>query len=303
MSPSFSVLRGLRVLRSACTNHPHLTTCAVLFLATRVGLVLILYPRLQAFPEPRMLFLTALFTLPSWGIAMSCYRAVGCWRGMRRKDPDELDKELAWLVLPAHEGDRDVIFGAAVRRRRRLLNLGPNYQTSVACGSLAMIGLVLLATFTLPENVRYQDEIRHAQRGVPSKAQAGHGSTGDTRIFIAAMFHNNEAVIPHWTKEILRVISYIGVNNVFVSVVESYSEDNSPALLRAFESDVILRKIPHRILIQDTTIERPASMRAYWSCWRRTGESTTWRAGLTSNPEVSTTCGMEGNAIQARSTM
>ena len=48
------------------------------------------------------------------------------------------------------------------------------------------------------------------------------------RIFIAAAFHQNEDVLPYWSKSMLDAITYLGPDNVFVSVVENYSSDRSP---------------------------------------------------------------------------
>ncbi|KAJ7020735.1 cryptococcal mannosyltransferase 1-domain-containing protein [Mycena alexandri] len=71
------------------------------------------------------------------------------------------------------------------------------------------------------------------------------------------MFHNNAAVIPHWTTEMTKVINYLGPDNVFVSIVESYSDDTSSALLRGFDHKLEAMHVPHLILTDETSIPRP----------------------------------------------
>ncbi|KAJ7673899.1 cryptococcal mannosyltransferase 1-domain-containing protein [Mycena polygramma] len=74
------------------------------------------------------------------------------------------------------------------------------------------------------------------------------------------MFYNNAQVVPYWTKEITKLIHYLGPDNVFVSIVESYSTDSTPALLRTFDKTLENLGVPRRILTQDTTFVRPPSM-------------------------------------------
>lgn len=80
------------------------------------------------------------------------------------------------------------------------------------------------------------------------------------KIYIAALFHNNQNILPHWTREMTKVIQYLGEENVFVSILESYSLDNSPALLRSFDAQLETLGVERSIIVNDTTISRPASM-------------------------------------------
>ncbi|KAJ7788849.1 cryptococcal mannosyltransferase 1-domain-containing protein [Mycena olivaceomarginata] len=74
------------------------------------------------------------------------------------------------------------------------------------------------------------------------------------------MFYNNAYVLPYWIAEVSKLINYLGPDNVFVSIVESYSSDDSPALLRAFETKLQAMSVPNRILTHDTSVTRPPSM-------------------------------------------
>ncbi|TFY60951.1 hypothetical protein EVJ58_g4808 [Rhodofomes roseus] len=80
------------------------------------------------------------------------------------------------------------------------------------------------------------------------------------KIYIAAAFYNNHIVLPYWTKSMLSTISYLGPENVFVSIVESHSSDNTPELLREFDASLAKMHVPRRILIQDTAIEKPEDL-------------------------------------------
>lgn len=48
--------------------------------------------------------------------------------------------------------------------------------------------------------------------------------------------------------------------NVFVSIVESNSQDSTPALLEAFDATLNKMGVAKRILVRDTSIPRPESM-------------------------------------------
>ncbi|KIY53625.1 glycosyltransferase family 69 protein [Fistulina hepatica ATCC 64428] len=122
-------------------------------------------------------------------------------------------------------------------------------------GFLTVIGLYLAITYEQPADIRYRPILREALR--KPRPQGYHN--GD-RVFIAAMFHNNERIIPYWSREIMKVIAYIGTENVFVSVVESHSGDKTAALLSEFDASLASRGIRRRIILGDTSVPRPESM-------------------------------------------
>ncbi|KAG1736694.1 glycosyltransferase family 69 protein [Suillus paluster] len=106
-----------------------------------------------------------------------------------------------------------------------------------------------------PGDVRYRDSIQSA---VDHPRRQGYGK--QEKIFIAALFYNNELVIPYWHNSLIKVIHYLGPDNVFVSVVESHSTDSSPQLLQALDADLELLGVSRRILTGDETISRPDYM-------------------------------------------
>ena len=67
--------------------------------------------------------------------------------------------------------------------------------------------------------------------GIPCRCIADRPPLTE-KIYIAAAFYNNEAVLPYWSQSMLSAIRYLGPENVFVSIVESYSQDKTPELLR-----------------------------------------------------------------------
>ena len=71
------------------------------------------------------------------------------------------------------------------------------------------------------------------------------------------MFHNNEEVIPYWSDSIIKAIHYLGADNVFVSILESRSDDQSPALLQQLDDRLNAMHVQRRILTQDTAITKP----------------------------------------------
>lgn len=103
-----------------------------------------------------------------------------------------------------------------------------------------------------PGDVRYRDSIKEA---VAHPRRQGYAKR--EKIFIAAIFHNNENVIPYWHDTLIKVIHYLGPDNVFVSVVESHSTDSSPLLLEALDEDLALLGVSRRILTGDKTVPKP----------------------------------------------
>lgn len=74
------------------------------------------------------------------------------------------------------------------------------------------------------------------------------------------MFSNNERVIPYWSNSLIQAIHYLGEDNVFVSVLEGGSQDQSPALLRQLDDKLNAMHVSRHILTEDTTIVKPDNM-------------------------------------------
>ncbi|KAH7906326.1 glycosyltransferase family 69 protein [Hygrophoropsis aurantiaca] len=106
-----------------------------------------------------------------------------------------------------------------------------------------------------PGDVRFRGPIEYA---VAHPKPSGYAK--QEKIFIAAMFSNNHEVLPYWSDTLIKTIHYLGTNNVFVSVVESHSDDNSPDLLRALDRKLAHIGVARRILTEDESINKPEDM-------------------------------------------
>ncbi|ATY61355.1 polysaccharide export [Cordyceps militaris] len=82
------------------------------------------------------------------------------------------------------------------------------------------------------------------------------------RIYIAGMhFNNGELLKAHWNNAVLELVDLFGPENLFVSVYESGSWDDSKEVLRDLDHQLEARGVPHRVDISDVThadeIQRP----------------------------------------------
>ncbi|KAI8976322.1 cryptococcal mannosyltransferase 1-domain-containing protein [Trametes punicea] len=122
--------------------------------------------------------------------------------------------------------------------------------------SLVIAGVYEYKHYEHPGDLRLRPALRAALADPHGPNPAGYAPRKE-KIFIAAAFHQNEAVIPYWTRSIHDVIRYLGTDNVFVSIVENYSDDRSPELLRAFAHDLTALGVQHRVHVQDETVKKP----------------------------------------------
>lgn len=70
-------------------------------------------------------------------------------------------------------------------------------------------------------------------------------------FFIATNLFNNEEVFTDWSTELLKLASYLGEPNTFISIFESNSWDNTKSLLSDFRTTLDARGISHRIVTED----------------------------------------------------
>ncbi|KAG2130859.1 hypothetical protein DEU56DRAFT_757706 [Suillus clintonianus] len=72
------------------------------------------------------------------------------------------------------------------------------------------------AHYEQPSDVRYRDAVQSA---IAHPLRQGYGK--QAKNFVAAVFYNNELVIPYWHVSLIKAIHYLGPDNVFVSIVET----------------------------------------------------------------------------------
>ncbi|CZT23944.1 related to polysaccharide export protein (CAP59) [Ramularia collo-cygni] len=77
---------------------------------------------------------------------------------------------------------------------------------------------------------------------------------GSERVFIASIHWNNEAILrSHWIPAVLELVKEIGKDNVYISVLESGSWDNSKGALRELDVKLGELGVNRKIVLDDTT--------------------------------------------------
>lgn len=123
--------------------------------------------------------------------------------------------------------------------------------------AVVMVGWKEYTHYENEQDVRWKPALRKALSHNP-RDRAGYGK--GEKIYIAASFYNNQDVLPYWMNTLLDTIAYLGPNNVFVSIVESNSDDRTPGLLRELDNSLAKLDVQKRILIQDKAVPRPPDM-------------------------------------------
>ncbi|KAJ7208978.1 cryptococcal mannosyltransferase 1-domain-containing protein [Mycena pura] len=219
-------------------------------------------PWAPAFPVPRTAFVITLVAIPIWGAAMTVFmvlsvvvtRGWGSLGGLlgrsRRYEPVALDLDDVEVEETRRRRARDPRGSAHGKSQRaRWLIILCLYLSAM------VFGVYMLRTYELPLDHRFKERVELANR-VPKREGYGTGE----KLFIAAIFYNNGGVLPYWIKEITKLIYYLGTDTVFVSIVESNSWDDSPALLEAFDQTLEKMNVARRIITHESTILRPPSM-------------------------------------------
>lgn len=111
--------------------------------------------------------------------------------------------------------------------------------------------IVLFSLVNLLDVLRIHRNITDGER----LARGRHAHAGNReRIYIASMHFNNGKVIrEHWNAAVLGLTDAFGAENVFVSVFESGSWDDSKQRLLELQRELAGRNVPHRVEVSDTT--------------------------------------------------
>ena len=74
------------------------------------------------------------------------------------------------------------------------------------------------------------------------------------RIYIAALHWNNEQILrSHWNAAVIELVKTLGPENVFISIYESGSWDNSKVALRELDSQLEILGVPRSITLDEKT--------------------------------------------------
>ncbi|PLB48395.1 putative polysaccharide export protein [Aspergillus steynii IBT 23096] len=80
------------------------------------------------------------------------------------------------------------------------------------------------------------------------------GTRRGERIYIASMHWNNEAILrSHWNDALIQVVKTWGAENVFVSVFESGSWDNTKGVLQQLDNELDRLGVRRNVTLSDTT--------------------------------------------------
>lgn len=81
-------------------------------------------------------------------------------------------------------------------------------------------------------------------------------SSPNERVFIASIHWNNEAILrSHWNRALLRLVEHLGSKNVFVSILESGSWDDSKGALGSLDGELKRLGVDRMVLLDETTHE------------------------------------------------
>jgi hypothetical protein len=79
-------------------------------------------------------------------------------------------------------------------------------------------------------------------------------TTSNDRIFIASIHWNNEFIIrSHWSAAVLDLVRHFGPENVYVSIIESGSWDDSKVALRELDAQLEGLGVQRSVELLDTT--------------------------------------------------
>ncbi|KAF7300348.1 hypothetical protein HMN09_00918100 [Mycena chlorophos] len=239
--------------------------------------VLLWWPRHVAHPEARTWLIALLGAAPLWAGWML---GRGLWTWASKRVVGGLgqarERHLYEPLLDDDAEDRaeccEPLSASTAAFREKVvpsLRQGGPYALTVSTLlvylSVIFFACYLFQTAEVLTDTRFRAAVNHAnaegnlRREGYADAVDG-GWAGNQRVFIGAMFRDNEDILPHWTREMLRLVNFLGPDNVFLSIVESHSSDNTPSFLHAFDAQLTALQVPHRIFAGVDT-PRPNPMR------------------------------------------
>lgn len=116
--------------------------------------------------------------------------------------------------------------------------------------------LLCMVTWTILETLYI-----HHQASTVDVAK-DHLSPRPERLFIASMHWNNEPILrSHWNNAVIELAKTFGPDNVFVSVYESGSWDDSKGALRELDAGLDRLGVRRNITLSDTTHQDELSAR------------------------------------------
>ncbi|KAG5988486.1 hypothetical protein E4U43_004732 [Claviceps pusilla] len=122
------------------------------------------------------------------------------------------------------------------------------------------IAFLLFCLFNFVDVLRIHHNLHRSHRHVRRRkaeaetAAAASSSRPHERIYIASMHFNNGPVLKsHWNQAVLDLTEAFGPQNVFVSVFESGSWDDTKEVLRELDRELDRRGVARRVEVSDVT--------------------------------------------------
>ena len=222
------------------------------------------------FPKGWTLWIAFLITLPFFAASQLLWLGASFWIGRRcgHRWRGTGQRPAGYMMVNGGDtgsgegSDEETDWAQEPRSRARKLagwrlpSLGTAWLViqCVFYAYIALAGYYSYTNYEHPGDIRFRPALRKALAQRPPSRQ---GYARGEKIFIAAAFHQNEEVLPYWTQSMLDTITYLGSDNVFVSIVENYSSDRSPDLLLQFARELDTRGVKNRILVRNETVKRP----------------------------------------------
>ena len=108
--------------------------------------------------------------------------------------------------------------------------------------------LLLLALFCIVDIISLISTRQHQILTVKGPNVRGQ------KVFIASIHWNNEPILrSNWSAAVLELVDYFGPENVYISIFESGSWDNSKEVLRVLESDLERKGVQRTVKLSETT--------------------------------------------------
>ena len=110
-----------------------------------------------------------------------------------------------------------------------------------------IVAFVLFVILTLAEAFSIDSALQQASSEQPT-------AFGHQKIFIVGIHWNSENILrDHWIPAVVALAKAIGPKNVFVSIYESGSYDNTKAVLRILDQALGENGIPRKVVLDETT--------------------------------------------------
>ncbi|RPD60958.1 hypothetical protein L226DRAFT_534622 [Lentinus tigrinus ALCF2SS1-7] len=255
--------RGPDVARLSASHYPRSTSFLAIFGSLYGFLRLYLYGWQPALPRTWTAWVTLLIALPIFAtvqfISLLVSNSSPLPRSKTRRGRERYELLGTVPTEDGNVGSEDEIEDSCRHTAETRIPRSSAlvwYTQLLVYATIALVGLHEWA-YENEGDIRFRPAL---QRVLADPHSHPTGLMRGEKIFIAAAFHQNEAVIPYWTRTILDTIPYLGTDNVFVSIVENYSKDRSPQLLRDFAQELNRRGVRNRVLVQDETVKKPPQL-------------------------------------------